>query len=161
MLKPGNVVTDLDPNSVFEGEQGEVLSVQMCIWDPPEVLVRFDEDLRRKLFIWDRESYKEGILETYTERELRHDPDWTPERYANRHFPRQWHHVQMLTRPLNQTDLCMVDGCTHHQAQIAWINIWGTVLNAFVCTEHARYYRRWSYMDSFPWRKESKGTSAA
>ena len=153
MIKPGNVVTDIDPESRFEGKQGEVEDVQCCLWDPPEILVRFDRFLESS-FLSRREEDEKFVRFIYEEHELHVDTDWAPEMYARRKFGSKFHSICTCSHPLDTTALCMVDECPYNQEKIVWINIWGTVLNVYVCTRHAKFYEVYSCGDSFPWRRD-------
>ncbi len=153
MLKPGDIVTDLDPQSMYKGKQGVVRSVQFCFWDPPEVLVRFDRELY-PFYLGDDEC-PNGVCDIYPPHELRLDEDWEPQVYARRIFKNNWHSLSTLKKPLNHNTLCMVEGCPHYQTKIAWVNIWGSVSNVYVCKEHAREYKKYSCMDIFPHRRHA------
>jgi hypothetical protein len=143
-------VTDIDPSSIFEGKQGEVVGVQFRFWQPAEIRVKFDRNL-------DPYQVGYGMVEKdpvflYSRKELRKDSDWTPETYARRKFGKYWHSISVRKSPLDPTQLCCVEDCPHTQKHVVWVNIWGTVINVYLCDEHAKYYRYWSCMDSFPHR---------
>lgn len=148
-LEPGHIVTDHNQESCYYQEQGEVIRVQICFWGPPEVLVRFDRD-PQEYYLSDQKWEK-----TYAvcrPRDLRRNDDWAPQVHARRRFGTRFHVVQTRIGPLNRDEPCLVAECPNHQEERVWINIWGTVMDVYVCAEHARHYRRWSCMDSFPWR---------
>ncbi len=154
MLKAGDVVTDVWRESATRGKQGLVADVQLRFWDEPEILVAFDvEDFPYHLDHF--EQMNEKIFFICSADHLRRDEDWAPEVYARRKFGSLFHSVRTLKAKLDPDKLCMVEGCPHNQTQVSWINIWGSVLNVYVCTEHAQHYETWSCMDSFPMRKES------
>lgn len=154
MFKPGDVVTDLDPESMYFGKQGEVLSVQNCFWEPPEVLVRFARELYMGYLEKDECIF--GVSSIYRPDELRLDEDWEPEAYAQRIFGGNWHHVRTLKASLDKSEPCMVEGCPCNQKEVSWVNIWGTVINVYVCEDHARYFKKYSCMDAFPHRKSKQ-----
>ena len=151
MLKPGNIVTDREHDSMLRGKQGVVVRVQLRLWGDPEITVRFD----RKLYPYHLrdDECPDGIFEVYRPRSLRIDSDWEPEVYADRLFRNRWHSIRVMEAPLNADSLCLVEGCCNRQQQTIWFNIWGSVCNAHVCAEHAKEYQGMCG-DSFPWRKK-------
>jgi hypothetical protein len=153
MIRPGNIVTDMDPESRFQGKQGEVEEVQYCFWSSPEILVRFERFLET-FRPWQESGEDEKFVRfLYDELELRIDADWTPEMYAKRRFGDRFHSLRVYNQSLNISEFCMVDNCSHNQVKVVWINIWGTVMNVYVCDEHSKHYQVYSCGDSFPWRK--------
>ena len=153
MLKPGDVVTDLDRNSMFWEKQGQVEHVQLCFWTPPEVTVRFDRELYPYSLGFD--EHVDGVRFVYRERDLRHDIDWEPKVYAERYFKGDWNTVFTTPVPLDPAKPCMAEGCPHTQVKTLWINECGNVANVHVCAEHAKLYTKYPRMDSFPWRQQS------
>ncbi len=149
MLKPGDIVTDRNRQSRFYKEQGQVQSVQLRFWEPPEVLVLFPVWARQRA-LWFDDGDDECFL--CQPEELRLDQDWQPEVYANRYFGGRWHSVSTPLKPLDPSALCRVEGCPQGQRFRVWINIWGSVYEVFLCAVHARHYRHFSCMDSFPFR---------
>ena len=151
MFKPGDVVTDLNPRSYSHKKQGQVVNVQLCLWGPPEVLVCFFPEITDSPGFDYPDDEREYYL--YAPEQLRLDPDWKAEVYAKRHFGTRWHSVNTLKAALDQKQPCMVEDCPESQQERVWINIWGTVYDVFVCRNHAKHYRYYSCMDSFPFRK--------
>lgn len=154
MLKPGDIVTDRSRDHITFGKQGEVIGVQLRFWEEPEILVKFD----RACFPFDLGQYNhmdETINFVVDIDVLALNEDWEPDVYAKRVFGDRWHSVRTYAKKFDATKPCMVENCPHNQTDAVWINIWGTVFNVYICKEHATHYRKWSCMDSFPFRKES------
>lgn len=151
MLRPGNIVTDLEAASCYYEKQGLVVNVQLRLWEAPEVTVRFDRELF-PYHLSDDECLN-GIFTVYHPDLLRADNDWEPEVYARRLFKNDWHSLTTLVLSLNSEDPCMVEGCAHRQERTAWFNIWGTVCNAHLCEHHATHYHG-RCGESFPWIKK-------
>lgn len=152
-LKTDDVVTDIDPESSFHEIQGQVVRIQYCFWDPPEVLVRFDRELFPEQFDILRPDHEDTVYEIYELGELRKDKDWEPEVHARRLFGNRYHTINTLRASLDPGKPCMVDECPHNQDKVIWVNICGSVCNVYVCDEHARHFQTWSCMDAFPWRQ--------
>ncbi len=155
---PGDIVRDIDRGSIFHNKQGLVVEVQLRFWRPPQILVRFDRRDSLMFYSAHDERERNSNWEYYMcpARELRREPDWDPEYYANKHFGTMWRTVAVLKARLSPRKRCMVDECSHEQAEIVWINIWGSVCNVYLCTAHAAHYKRWSCMDMFPYRPSWK-----
>lgn len=150
MLKPGDVVTDLEKNSIFCGKQGLVLGIQLRFWRGPTVIVRFDRELYP--YYLSEDECPNGIYKLYYPTSLRKDEDWEPEVYARRLFGERFHLTSVLKERLNSDNLCLVEGCSWKQQKTIWFNVWGTVYNAHVCMKHAsKFHGRCG--DTFPWRK--------
>lgn len=149
-LPEGSIVTDIDEESRYEGEQGIVLGIQTDFWEPDEVLVRMT---RLRGDIYNRDNDPDWIDFVYEERHLRVDPDWTPQVYANRFFKGRWNFVSSLRFPLDQSRACMVEDCPHKQEHRIWFNCWGTVCNAYVCETCAQKYHA-CCIDMFPYRRK-------
>lgn len=153
MLKPGDIVTDLARDSVFKGKQGLVINVQLYFWEPPEITVCFDRDFYP--YFLETGDETKTVTCICEEEDLRLDADWEPEAYAERFFKGCYHSVSTHKRKLDLNTLCMVDGCPHTQTTERWINIWGSVFNVYLCPDHAGHYKKYSCMDSFPFRQVS------
>ncbi len=164
LLRPGDIVTDIDRESMFQDEQGEVVKVQLRLWGrPPEVLVRFDGELD----LWDFNDTKpEWVYDIYPPKDLRLDPSWKdPDRFIvkelKRIYGRHAHSYSLKPQPLNPDKLCDVEGCEHKQTKAGWFNCYGSVSQIYVCSTHATHYRKWSCGDIFPWRSRHREIRSA
>lgn len=152
-LSPEDIVTDLDNESVFFGKQGRIIKIQLRFWGEPEVIVWFDrKDCPDNFFLGDEDNHEEGVYVEHQLHFLEKNEDWEPDIYARRFFGTHWHTTCKNIHPLTPEKLCQVSKCSSYQSKTIWFNIWGSVCNAHVCTEHARAYHRMCG-DSFPWRE--------
>lgn len=150
-FKTGGIVTDIDPTSYMRGQQGEVVHVQLRFWEPPYIVVRFENS--QDLFCFIITENPQGMFFGYVPSELRLDTEWKPEYYAHKLFGKKWHSVATLKVPLDPKKPCMVEECECKQEVVNWVNVWGSVFNVYLCAKHSAYYKMYSCMDSFPHRK--------
>lgn len=153
MFKQGDIVTVMEPESTRHEEQGRVAEVQLCFWEPPEVLVCFDRERPLSYLTLEPPAIDSRV---YRPNQLRRDDDWRPEVYADRLFRDRWHHISCHPEALDPAKPCMHADCPELQAEVVWINIWGSVFNVYVCPGHAKHHRRYPCMDSFPFRQNTQ-----
>ena len=85
-----------------------------------------------------------GICIVYKPHELKVLSDWPPEVYANRLFRGRWHHVSTFKENLDVAKPCLIENCSELQEETVWVNIWGSVYNLHVCSEHAKHYKKYT-----------------
>ncbi len=163
MFKPGDIVTDVNPENVFYEKQGQVVCVQLRFWEEPEVWVMFGRTLYpyslppkggddRAKFLYFQFEEKDLKLEDGKMARAYHAM-----RKAQTIFGEKWHSLELHRNSLDQTKKCMENACGSKQTEEVLVNVWGTVRNVFLCEHHAVTYRKYPCMDAFLFDK-STGT---
>lgn len=75
-----------------------------------------------------------------------------PEIRCERVYGSMYHHLYTLKEKLNKNLPCMHEGCSEKCEKRALVNIWGTVYEVDLCSDH---YKEWDSKctEDFPFRK--------
>lgn len=136
-LDIGSVVTVIDAPAeyrLFGGCQGQIIG-----YDPEanEFLVIFRPEhvasLPHCATDEDRQAY-------FSRSQMRKDDNWTPENELEIVFPNRWTVLYRLPDKFIAGKECMREGCSKPTVKRCMFNIWGTVQQRDLCSEHSQFY---------------------
>jgi hypothetical protein len=134
-VKIGDIVTIVSDASMYNGKQGEVVEIVEDDDEDGPVGVKFHKS---QIFNYVR-SEEECVIR-HEERELKIDTGWNVQTRALKMYPNMYHSMNELLFDFDPRNPCMQAGCAEdHSERRCVINIWGTVIERDLCTEHSKF----------------------
>ncbi len=148
VVKIGDIVTVVSEESMYHGEQGEVVEINDGDDDGDGPIgVKFDP--------WQilyHVSQPEECIVQHRDDQLRVDSGWSCKTLAPRLYPHYYHTTISFQYPFDPALPCMHEGCREPLARRCVFNIVGSVCEVDLCCAHATEIHGKCGM-SFPWKK--------
>lgn len=145
-IEEGNIVKVYGTETSFDGAYGIVGKV--FIGEEKEnVGVTFGKD---KSHLFGFQFKKNGIM-MFSDKNLEVVEDFPVEVKAEHLFKGSYMVIRSPKEPLDKNSECRHDNCLQKAEKRAMVNIWGSVCEVDVCSQHFDEYNG-HLIDSFPWK---------